>query len=142
MMTGGALGVVAGALAGAAMYFGLLKIPLRYLFSATSWLILLLAAGMASQGAAFLAAADVLPSLGNNRWDTSAILTENSLVGQLAHVLIGYTARPAGIQIVFYVATLVVIGSLMRVFRAEPSRPGAPGHHLTRRAVPCDMPHF
>ena len=124
MMTGGALGVVAGALAGAAIYFGLLKIPLRYLFSTTSWLILLLAAGMASQGAAFLAAADVLPSLGNDRWDTSAILTENSLIGQLAHVLIGYTARPAGIQIVFYVATLVVIGSLMRVFRTEPPARG------------------
>jgi high-affinity iron transporter len=126
MVIGGALGILAGGLAGAAMYFGLLRIPLRYLFSATSWLILLLSAGMASQGAAFLAAADVLPSLGNDRWDTSVILTENSLVGQLAHVLIGYTARPAGIQIVFYVATLVVIGSLMRVFRTEPSARGRP----------------
>jgi high-affinity iron transporter len=121
MATGGALGVIAGAMAGAAMYFGLLRIPLRYLFSTTSWLILLLAAGMASQAAAFLAAADVVPALGNNRWDTSTILSENSLVGQLAHVLIGYTAQPAGIQILFYVATLVVIGSLMRVFRAEPA---------------------
>jgi high-affinity iron transporter len=120
MITGGVLGVIAGAMAGAGMYFGLLKIPLRHLFSTTSWLILLLAAGMASQAAAFLSAADVLPSLGNNRWDTSAILSENSLVGQLAHVLIGYTARPAGIQIVFYVATLLVIGSLMRAFR-EPT---------------------
>ena len=121
MVTGGALGLIAGAAAGAAIYFGLLKIPLRYLFSTTSWLILLLAAGMASQGAAFLAAADVVPPLGNNRWDTSAILTENGLLGQLAHILIGYTARPAGIQIVFYFATLVVIGSLMRVFRVAPS---------------------
>jgi high-affinity iron transporter len=126
MIIGGALGVIAGAAAGAAMYFGLLRIPLRYLFSTTSWLILLLAAGMASQGAAFLAAADVLPSLGNDRWDTSVILTENSLVGQLAHILIGYTARPAGIQIVFYVATLVVIGLLMRLFRTEPAGRGRP----------------
>ena len=121
MVTGGVLGVIAGAAAGAAIYFGLLKIPLRYLFSTTAWLILLLAAGMASQAAAFLAAADVVPTLGNNRWDMSAILTENSLVGHLAHVLIGYTARPAGIQIAFYLVTLVVIGSLMRVFRAEPA---------------------
>ena len=121
MVTGGAFGVIAGAAAGAAIYFGLLKIPLRYLFSTTSWLILLLAAGMASQAAAFLAAADVVPTLGNNRWDTSTILTENSLVGQLAHVLIGYTARPAGIQIVFYLATLVVIGVLMRVSRLAPA---------------------
>ncbi len=121
MMIGGALGVAAGAGAGAAIYFGLLTIPFRYLFGVTSWLILLLAAGMASQGAAFLSAADVLPSLGNNLWDTSFILTEDSLMGRLVHVLTGYTARPAGIQLVFYFATLVVIGSLMRAFRRAPS---------------------
>jgi high-affinity iron transporter len=128
MVTGGALGVVAGAVAGAAVYFGLLAIPLRYLFAVTSWLILLLAAGMASQGAAFLAAADVLPSLGNNLWDTSFVLTENGIGGQLLHVLTGYTARPAGIQLVFYVATLIVIGSLMHVFRhaPRPARRGTP----------------
>ena len=74
MIIGGALGVVAGAAAGAAIYFGLLKIPLRYLFSTTSWLILLLAAGMASQGAAFLAAADVLPSLEAMRHDPDPIV--------------------------------------------------------------------
>jgi high-affinity iron transporter len=119
MLIGGLLGVTAGALAGAALYFGLLRIPLRYLFATTSWLILLLAAGMASQAAAFLSAANVVPPLGNDLWNTSAVLTENSLVGQLAHVLIGYTPRPAGIQIVFYVGTLVVIGALMRVFGAD-----------------------
>jgi high-affinity iron transporter len=123
MAIGGALGVAAGAAAGAGLYFGLLRIPLRYLFATTTGLILLLAAGLASQAASFLAAADVVPTLGNNRWDTSAILTENSIGGQLAHVLVGYTARPAGIQIVFYLATLLVIGSLMWVFRAEPATP-------------------
>ncbi len=133
MMIGGAFGVVAGAASGAAIYFGLLSIPLRYLFGVTSWLILLLAAGMASSGAAFLAAADVLPALGNNLWDTSFILTEQSLAGQLLHVLTGYTARPAGIQIVFYLATLIVIGSLMRVFRHVPApvpNDGAPVRQL------------
>jgi len=114
MAIGGVFGLAAGAAVGAAMYFGLLSIPLRYLFSVTSWLILLLAAGMASQGAAFLAAANVLPSLGDNVWDTSALLTERSLLGQVLHVLTGYTARPAGIQLVFFAATLVIIGSLMR----------------------------
>jgi len=122
MMSGGVLGVIAGAMTGAAIYVGLLGIPLRYLFTVASWLILLLTAGMAWQAAAFLAAADVVPTLGNEQWNTSAILTENSLVGQPARVLIGYVARPAGIQIVFYVATLVVIGSLMRLFRAKPAR--------------------
>lgn len=114
MMVGGALGLAGGVGIGAAIYFGLLSIPMRYLFSATSWLILLLAAGMASQGAAFLAAANVVPSLGDRVWDTSALLTERSLIGQVLHVLTGYTARPAGIQLLFFALTLIVIGSLMR----------------------------
>jgi high-affinity iron transporter len=122
MVVGGAIGAVVGSAVGAALYYGLLAVPLRYLFGVTSWLILLLAAGMASQGAAFLTAANVLPALGNNLWGTSFILTENSLTGQLIHVLTGYTARPAGIQLVFYIATLIVIGTLMHVFRYEPSR--------------------
>ncbi len=120
MALGGAFGLAAGAAVGAAMYFGLLSVPLRHLFSVTSWLILLLAAGMASQGAAFLAAADVLPSLGDRVWDTSFLLTERSLPGQVLHVLIGYTARPAGIQLVFFAATLIIIGSLMRWTRNRP----------------------
>jgi high-affinity iron transporter len=81
----------------------------------TSWLVLLLAAGMASQAAAFLLQADLLPPLGTNLWDSSFLLTEQSLPGRILHTLIGYTAQPAGIQLVFYLATLLVIGSLMRL---------------------------
>ena len=51
MVIGGALGLAAGAAAGTTIYLGLVSIPLRYLFTVTSWLVLLLAAGMASQGA-------------------------------------------------------------------------------------------
>ncbi|MDE2181979.1 MAG: FTR1 family protein [Alphaproteobacteria bacterium] len=124
LMIGGALGLLAGAAVGIALYYGLLAIPLRHLFGVTSWLILLLAAGMASQGAAFLAAANLLPSLGNSIWNTSQILSDRSLMGQLLHVLIGYTARPAGIQLVFYGATLLVIGLGMRTLGRDPVRSG------------------
>ena len=125
MLAGGILGLAGGVAIGALIYFGLLAIPLRRLFTVTSWLILLLAAGMASQGAAFLMQANLLPSFGNNLWDTSFILSDNSMPGILMHVLIGYSAQPAGIQVVFYLATLVVIGTLMRMMRGTPSN-GAP----------------
>jgi high-affinity iron transporter len=123
MVLGGALGLAFGVAVGMALYLGLLAIPLRHLFTVTSWLILLLAAGMASQGAAFLLQADLLPAFGNTLWDSSFLLNEQSLIGQVLHALIGYTARPAGIQLVFYLATLLVIGTLMRLLRSpEPSR--------------------
>jgi high-affinity iron transporter len=125
MLAGGLLGLAGGTAIGAVIYFGLLAIPLKRLFTVTSWLILLLAAGMASQGAAFLMQADLLPALGNDLWDTSSILSEHSMLGVLLHVLIGYSAQPAGIQVMFYLATIVVIGTLMRLFgrtRAAPAR--------------------
>ena len=118
MALGGALGFAAGVAAGTALYVGLVRIPLRHLFSVTSWLVLLLAAGMASQAAAFLLQADLLPPLGMTLWDTSFMLSDRSLPGRVLHTLIGYTAQPAGIQLVFYLTTLLVIGSLMRLIGA------------------------
>jgi high-affinity iron transporter len=120
MLTGGALGLAAGAAVGLVIYFGLLRLPVGSLFAATTALILFLAAGMAAQGAAFLNQAGILPALGNSLWDTSGLIPDNSVVGQLLHILVGYTAEPSGIQIVFYLATLAGITGLMWLMRAPP----------------------
>lgn len=122
VFTGGLIGVVGGIAVGGAIYAGLLRLPTRHLFTATGLLILLLAAGMAAQSALYLSQAGVLPSLGAALWDTSAILPQEGLVGQLLHVLMGYDDRPSGIQAVFFVATLVVLGTLMYTL----GRPRAP----------------
>lgn len=114
MITGGLLGVLGGVGLGAAMYAGLLRIPLKNLFAVTNALIVLLAAGMASQGVGFLASAGLVPSWGETVWDTSWLLRESSVLGKMLHTLIGYTARPAGIQIATYIATLTVIVLLSR----------------------------
>lgn len=118
---GGFLGIIAGAAFTALTYFGLLTIPSRYLFSVTSWLIALLAAGMAAQSAQFLYNAGVVDVLGATVWDTSWLLTEDSLLGKLLHTLIGYSAQPTQLQLIVYVAVLLVMAVLMRV-----ARPGAP----------------
>ncbi|AUT63238.1 FTR1 family iron permease [Paraburkholderia terrae] len=115
MVLGALLGVAGGVGIGAGMYAGLLQIPLKRLFSVTNALIVLLAAGMASQGIGYLVSAGLLPSLGDAMWDTSWLLAETSVVGKMLHALIGYTARPAGIQIAAYLATLAIVVSLSRV---------------------------
>lgn len=114
MMLGGAIGVLAGVAVGYAIFAGLLRIPMRWFFAATGALVLLLAAGMASQAARFLIQADLLPSLASPLWDTSAILPEQSLPGMLLHSLIGYDAQPAGMQIVFYIAVVIAISTGMK----------------------------
>ncbi|HVC55511.1 MAG TPA: FTR1 family protein [Stellaceae bacterium] len=134
MAIGGALGLVLGAAAGTALYWGLVSIPLRHLFAVTSWLVLLLAAGLASQGAAFLIQANLLPALGDNLWDTSFLLSDQSLAGRVLHTLVGYTAQPAGLQVVFYVATLCLIGGLMRLVGSGARRPPQAGGAAVRAA--------
>lgn len=112
-ITGGASGLAAGALVGGLLYEGLLRIPLKWFFSITAVLILLLAASMGSQVARFLVQADWLPSLGAPVWDTSDFLSQNSALGTLLRGLIGYDAQPAGMQIVAYVLVLIGISGGM-----------------------------
>jgi len=124
MIVGGVLGLAAGVAIGAVLYFGLLRIPTQRLFAVTNWMVLLLAAGMAAQSAGFLVQADLLPPLGEAVWDTSAVLTEDSLVGKALHTLIGYVSRPDGIQILFYLATLSSIWLLAQwIGRPPPPHP-------------------
>ncbi len=106
---GGALGLIGGAALGVVMYFGLMRIPLKWFFSVTGWLIVLLAAGLAGQMARFLIQADWLPSLVSPLWDTSFILSADSLPGRILHALVGYEPSPSAMQMLFYTVTLALI---------------------------------
>ena len=122
MLGGGLIGIALGAGLGYAVYAGLLRIPLRWLFAATGGLVLLLAAGMASQAARFLIQADLLPTLASPLWDASALLPQASLIGTVLHTLIGYEDRPAGMQMVFYVVVMLAIFSGMNWAKRPQSR--------------------
>ena len=121
LLAGGLLGIAAGAAFTALTYFGLLAIPTRYIFSVTSWLIALLAAGMAAQSVQFLNAAGVLLALDNTVWDTSWLLSESTLFGHLVHTLVGYSERPSLMQLIVYLSVLVLMYLLMQVSRIRPS---------------------
>jgi high-affinity iron transporter len=126
LVLGGALGILSGAAVGFAMYFGLLKIPMNHFFNATNGLLVLLAAGLASEAAGKLVQADALPTLVDTLWDSSWLLSEESVLGKALHVLVGYTARPSGIQMAFYAATVTLLLFGMRMSRAPARVPLAP----------------
>jgi high-affinity iron transporter len=114
MLIGGIAGLLAGVAVGFLIYAGLLRIPLRWFFTATGILVLLLAAGMASQAAHFLIQADLIPSLISPLWNTSGVLPDDSIPGKLLHSLIGYDSRPDGMQLVFYLTALFSIAAGMK----------------------------
>jgi len=122
MLSGGVAGLTVGAAVGVALYLGLLRIPTQYLFTVTGWMILLLAAGMASQAIKFLSQADIVPTWGQV-WDTSPLLADDSVTGRLLHTLIGYDASPMGIQVAVYLLTLIVIGVAMKIVNQKQQVP-------------------
>ncbi|MEO5694513.1 MAG: FTR1 family protein [Usitatibacter sp.] len=121
MLLGGLLGVGGGIAVGWLLFAGLLRVPLKWFFTATSALVLLLAAGMASQAARFLIQADMLPSLASPLWDTSALVSNQSTGGKLLQGLMGYDAQPSGMQLAFFVIVLVAILAGMAWVQKRPS---------------------
>ena len=122
---GGALGLAAGAAMSALMYFGLLTIPAHRLFSVTSGLITLLAAGMAAQAALVLQNGGYINILSASIWNTSWLLPEDSVVGRLLHTLVGYSDAPDGAQVLAYIAAVAMMLVLMRMVGKPGPRPMA-----------------
>jgi high-affinity iron transporter len=109
MLKGGVLGLLLGAMIGFVLYRGLVRIPMRHLFLVVGWLLMLLAAGMASQAAANLVMIDMLPPLVDTLWDSSSWLSVESFLGEILHVLLGYDDRPNGMQLLVFMMFLVCV---------------------------------
>ncbi len=120
LLLGGFLGLVLGGGLSALTYLGLLRIPARHLFKVTSVMIAFLAAGLAAQATFFLEQAGVVEILGDTAWDTSAILSEKSLLGRVLHTLVGYSDQPSFLQLLVYLGALLVIYLLTRAFAPAP----------------------
>lgn len=133
MLAGAGMGLVGGAAFGVLLYFGLSRVKPQHLFAVTNVLIVLLAAAIASQLARALAQSGLTELWTAALWDTSSFLQPDSALGVLLHALVGYDARPSGLQLAFYVATVFVISTATRQVqlrqRSQPNagqRPVAP----------------
>ncbi len=124
ILTGGLIGLLLGAGVAFFTFKGLVAIPMRHLFRVTTLLISFMAAGMAVQAIAFLEQANLATQLDRVMWNTSAIVSDNSLFGRILHTLLGYTDQPTQLQLVVYIVTLAIIFGLMKLF-SPPPKPAA-----------------
>jgi high-affinity iron transporter len=120
ILLGGLTGLALGALVSLLTYFGLLRIPGRYLFAVTSLMIAFLAAGMAAQAIGFLEQANVVTALDTILWDSSGILSDSSILGKILHTLVGYNDRPTAMQMVVYLGVLLFTYVLMKLTAPPP----------------------
>lgn len=114
IMSGGVAGALLAISIGVLLYFGLIKLSSKHLFSVTGGLLILLACGMSAQVASYLNAADIIPALGAT-WDSGWLLSQNSVAGKILHAMLGYSERPSVIQLIFYGSTLLIIFLLLKM---------------------------
>jgi len=120
MFGGAALGVLMGVMVAVLLYRSLLHIPIRHVFTVVTMLIVLLAAGMASQAASYLVMVDAIPALGQTLWNTSGFISERSIPGQLLHALMGYDDRPSGMQVLTFILVLLASWTAIRMQKKPP----------------------
>jgi high-affinity iron transporter len=130
IVAGSALGIVCGAAAGIFLYYGLLKISLKYMFKVTAWMLILLVSGLAAQGAGYLSAAGYFPGMSGTLWNSTWLVEDGGIAGKVLHSLIGYSARPTHIEGIFYVSMFAGMLMLMDITTGEKKK-----HAVTPRTL-------
>ena len=108
VIAGSAIGAGIGLSVGAVFYFTLLNLKESHAKLAGGCLLALVAAGMIAQARQLLIQADWLPTQ-YPLWDSSWLIDEQSVVGQLLYALIGYEATPTPLQMGAYVASIALL---------------------------------
>ncbi len=113
LLWGSLLGLGAGVTIGLILFAGLSRIPVRRLFQISGWIILFIAAGMISRGAQFLVQGGFLSPLVSRVWDSSTVIEGNGILGRSLAALVGYTPAPSLSEVLFWLASFIVIGAFM-----------------------------
>ena len=112
-----AIGVALGSMVGLALYFGMLKVFGRYFFIITTWMLVFLSAGITAQAIGFWINAEFVPPLTNPIWDSSAILSQSSMIGKFLHIFLGYLDRPSEMQMIGYGANLLILITGLQIMK-------------------------
>jgi len=99
------------------LFKGSIKLPLKQFFQYSSYLILLIVAGLVSLLIKGLQAYEYIPTLIAPLYDSSFILTNESVFGRLLGILMGYDASPSLLQLLGWLGYLLLILALMSARR-------------------------
>lgn len=118
VMAGSAIGAGIGVSVGAVFYYALLNLGGRTAAITGAVLLILVAAGMASQAAQQLIQADWLPSQ-YPAWDSSWLLEEQSVTGQLFYALVGYEATPTPLQVFIHIMAIALLVGIVVIVNRQ-----------------------
>jgi high-affinity iron transporter len=107
-LIGAFIGLAAAAVIGYLIYASTVRLNIRMFFDVTSLLLLVFAAGLFMHGVHEFQEVGLLPEIIKPVWDTSALISKDSVLGQFLRTLVGYTPNPSLVEILTYVGYWVV----------------------------------
>ncbi len=106
VLSGAVIGTGIGLSLGTFLYYGLRALtPQRCLWVCTA-IGTMIGAGLVMQATYYLEQADLLPGQ-QALWDSSALVVESSLTGEMLQAAIGYEATPTAVQVALYTMSLL-----------------------------------
>ncbi len=107
-LLGGAIAGLAVALALSLAIFRLgVRAPMQRFFTWIGAALMVVAAGLLANAIQNLQELGVLPGTGSTVWDTGAVVPQDSIVGDILHGLIGYSAAPTTLQALVWTLFLI-----------------------------------
>jgi len=100
---GSVIGLALAASIGYLIYASTVRLNLRLFFNITSFLLLIFAAGLFMHGVHEFQEVGWLPEVIKPMWDTSALISKESIAGQFLRTLVGYTPRPSLVELIAYI---------------------------------------
>ena len=109
------------------IFVGSKKINIKAFFNATSVILVLFAAGLTAHGVHEFQEAKILPTYVEHVWDinpevnpdgTYPALHENGYIGSILKGLLGYNGNPSLLEVISYIAYIVLVIILWRNIEA------------------------
>lgn len=116
VMSGAAIGAGIGLSLGTFLYYGLRALPRKECLWASASIAMIAGAGQVMQATYHLEQADFLPAQ-IEIWDSSFLVSESSVTGELLQAAFGYEATPTVTQLTLYVGAIVASLAAMALAR-------------------------
>lgn len=127
-------GILAAVVLGYIIFVVGKRVNLKLFFNATSVMLILFAAGLTAHSIHEFEEAGVLPSIIEHVWDinppvnadgTYPLLHERGAIGSIAVGLFGYNGNPSLLEVISYIAYILIVAILIRTKRFKEKDPSS-----------------
>lgn len=127
-LLGALIGLSAAIVLGWAIYTSAARLNIRRFFDVTSVLLLVFAAGLFAHGLHEFEEVGWLPALAEQVWNLKPILDDESTLGSLLRVLVGYNDTPSLLEVAGYLSYWgIVLAAVVWWTNRRPARTAVPG---------------